>query len=89
MSDGKHRSAESEGDQLLLAGGLLTIRQASEFLQLSRSTLYELMNRGELPFVRIRTARRIPRAALVALAARELQGGHRMSARGVTPGAEG
>ena len=61
----------------LVADGLLTVNQASTFLSISRSTLYALMDGGELPFVKIRRSRRIPRQALVELAARGLRGGVR------------
>lgn len=44
--------------------GLATIEEACQFLNLSRSTLYHLMNAGRLSFVSIGRARRIPRSAL-------------------------
>ena len=59
----------------LVDDGLMTIRQAGEWLQLSRSRLYELMDDGSLPSVRIGRSRRIPRIALVNLAERGLHGG--------------
>ncbi len=58
-----------------VAEGLLTIREASAFLRLSRSSLYALMDRGELRFVKIGRSRRIPRRAVIALAACGLRGG--------------
>ena len=61
----------------LVADGLVTVREAAGFLRLSRSTVYALMDRGELPFVKLGRSRRIPRRALVELAARELRGGTR------------
>lgn len=39
---------------------LLTVHQACERLNISRTTLYELMNAGELESVSIGRARRIP-----------------------------
>ncbi len=57
----------------LVADGLMTVAQASAFLRLGRSRVYELMGSGELPSVRIGRSRRIPRRALIDLAARELQ----------------
>ena len=45
-----------------------------EFFRISRSTVYKLMELGELPWVKIGRARRIPRAALLALAARSVVG---------------
>jgi excisionase family DNA binding protein len=53
------KSAESVTEQ-----GLSTIRQAEQFLASSRSTIYALMDRGELPYVKIGKSRRIPSKAL-------------------------
>jgi excisionase family DNA binding protein len=44
---------------------LLRIPEAAARLGLGRSTLYEMIQRGEIPVVRIGTAVRIPAAALV------------------------
>ncbi|MEX0717798.1 MAG: helix-turn-helix domain-containing protein [Planctomycetaceae bacterium] len=43
---------------------LLTVREAADRLALGRSTLYNLMDRGALPYVKIGRARRIPPQAL-------------------------
>ena len=59
----------------LVEDGLVTVAEAAAFLRLSRSNLYTLMERGELPFVKLGRSRRIPRRALVELAARGLRGG--------------
>lgn len=56
----------------LVADGLLNVRQAAAFLGISRSKLNSLMERGELPYVKLGAARRIPKRALIALAARSL-----------------
>ena len=61
----------------LVADGLLTVREAAAFLRISRSTLYVLMDHGELPFLKLGKSRRIPRRAVIELAARELRGGVR------------
>ena len=45
----------------LCEDGLLTVADAARFLGLARSTLYVLMERGELSFVKLGRARRIPR----------------------------
>ena len=61
----------------LVADGLLTVSDAAGFLKVSRSRVYELMDRGELAFAKIGRSRRIPRRAVVELAARSLQGGRK------------
>jgi excisionase family DNA binding protein len=54
--------------------GLATLPEAMSFLQVSRSTLYELMDRRLLDFVKVGRARRIPRRSLREFAAEHLQG---------------
>jgi len=63
----------------LVADGLFTVAEAASFLRLSRSNLYVLMERGELRFVKIGRSRRIPRRAVIALAARGLSGDARVT----------
>jgi len=58
----------------LVQDGLMTIREAVAFLRLGRSTLYELMERGDLPYACIGARRLIPRRALIDLAASHLRG---------------
>lgn len=53
----------------LLADGLVDVKEAAEFLRISRSTVYTLMDAGKLGYVKIGAARRIPKRALVDLAA--------------------
>jgi excisionase family DNA binding protein len=60
--------------QDLAADGLASLREAGRFLSVSRTTLYELMNDGALPYCKIRGARRIPWAALKAFAAESIVG---------------
>ncbi len=67
----------SDPDLGLVGEGLLRVGEASRLLGLARSTLYQLMGRGELPYVKIGRARRIPRRAVLTLAARSLVGGSR------------
>ena len=55
--------------------GLMRVPEAALFLGLSRASVYQLMERGELPWVKLGRARRIPRRAVVGLAARRLTGG--------------
>lgn len=59
-----------------LTDGCLTIAQATRFSGLSRSTLYEAMDRGELPFVKIGRRRLLPRLSLVRWLGRGLHGGN-------------
>ena len=65
----------TETAEVLVGDGLVTVLQAAAFLSLSRSTIYSMMDRGELPFVKLGQSRRIPKHSLVQLAARELRGG--------------
>ncbi len=58
----------------LVRDGLVTIEWAMEFLDISRASLYRLINEGALPTVKLACARRIPRRALVRLAASHLIG---------------
>ncbi|WP_216361427.1 helix-turn-helix domain-containing protein [Candidatus Chloroploca asiatica] len=53
---------------------LVRVEEAARILSLSRSTIYEMMDAGELPSVRRGTARRIPVAALRAWVARQTGG---------------
>jgi len=53
----------------LVADGLMRVAAVAEFLSLSRAAVYQLMGRGELPFVKIGRSRRVPRRALVEFAA--------------------
>src|SRR5690606_24404940 len=48
----------------LVREGCMTIQEAALFSGVGRSFLYEAMKRGELPYVKIGSARRIPKRAL-------------------------
>jgi len=65
----------TDSDAALVEDGLMTVREAERFLHLSRSTIYLFMDRGELAFVKLGRSRRIPRLAVIELAARELRDG--------------
>ncbi len=65
----------TDSKEKLVVDGLVRLAEAQKFTSLSRSKLYALMQRGELPYVQLGRARRIPRRALVELAARHLIGG--------------
>ena len=67
-----------EEKTLLVQDGLAPVTEAQKFTSLSRSTLYQLMASGQLVFVRLGRSRRIPRRALVDLAASNLRGGWRV-----------
>lgn len=68
----------------LISEGLVNITEATAFLRLSRSAVYALMEKGELPYVTLGRTRRIPRRALEQLAASHLKGGWAL-AQGATP----
>jgi excisionase family DNA binding protein len=51
---------------------LVRVEEAARILSLSRSTIYEMMDAGELPSIRRGTARRIPVAALHAWVNRQI-----------------
>jgi excisionase family DNA binding protein len=55
--------------------GLASIRQGEQFLAVSRSTLYALMDQGKLPYAKIGKSRRIPWKALREFVQRCLVGG--------------
>ena len=54
--------------------GLMRIAEVARFYGVSRAKVYQLMDRGELAWVKLGRARRIPRRAVVELAARRLIG---------------
>lgn len=70
-----NRGADERGD--LMGDGLLSIAEAAAFLKLSRAKVYSLMDQGRLVFVKLDRTRRIPKRAVVNLAAEHLQGGWR------------
>jgi excisionase family DNA binding protein len=53
----------------LVADGLATVEEAARFLSVGRSTLYGLMDAGNLPHCKIGRSRRIPWQAVRRLAA--------------------
>jgi len=56
-------------NESIVQDGLVTIETAMEFLDISRASLYRLINDGTLPTVKLIGARRIPRRSLIDLAA--------------------
>jgi excisionase family DNA binding protein len=53
---------------------LVRVEEAARMLSLSRSTIYEMLDSGELPSVRRGVARRIPMTALRAWVAQQTEG---------------
>jgi len=64
---------QSERGQVIAEPLLLRVEEAARMLSLSRTTVYELMESGQLPSIKCGTARRIPRAALDEWIAQQLQ----------------
>ena len=60
----------------LVEDGLVSLTNAMAFLSIGRSTLYELMDKGILPYAKIGRSRRIPKRALIQLAQATLKGGN-------------
>ncbi len=58
----------------MVADGLVNVVEAAKFLGLSRSKIYQMMDRQELRYAKLGKNRRIPRAALLELAARSMVG---------------
>jgi excisionase family DNA binding protein len=56
----------------MIGAGLQRVSQAAQFLGISRSKIYELMNEGRLPYVLIGRSRRVPIMAVQALALENL-----------------
>jgi excisionase family DNA binding protein len=52
--------------------GLMRVDEASQYLAVCRSKIYQLMDSGQLRFVKIGRSRRIPRDALVELVRQNL-----------------
>ena len=55
--------------------GLVSVAEAARYLGLARSTLYGLMETGQLPYAKFGRARRIPHRAIVTLAESAMRGG--------------
>jgi excisionase family DNA binding protein len=59
----------------LVADGLQRVTEAASFLGISRSHVYQLMDSGVLPYVKLGRSRRVPRRAVLQLAASRLVNG--------------
>jgi|LSQX01.2.fsa_nt_gb excisionase family DNA binding protein len=55
--------------------GLCDVKEACEFLGLKKSSVYNLMSKGRLPFVFLGCSRRIPRVALTSFTEQALEKG--------------
>jgi excisionase family DNA binding protein len=66
---------DSNATGSLFDDGLITVPEASKFLGISKSKLYEMMDAGELRYAKFGKARRIPKRALIELAQASLRGG--------------
>ena len=66
-------------NEVLVNSGLVTVKEASSFLSLSRAMIYKLMETGQLRYVKIGRSRRIPRLALTNLASDGLMGGWKLT----------
>jgi excisionase family DNA binding protein len=66
-------TAEKPQEQQLIEPLLVRVEEAARILSLSHSTIYEMMDSGELPSVRRGAARRIPVAALREWVARQYE----------------
>lgn len=71
-------------EQGIFEDGLVSVTAAAVFLGLGKSKLYELMDAGELPYVKLGKARRIPKRALIELARANLRGGWKVLDGGAT-----
>jgi excisionase family DNA binding protein len=56
-------------------GQLLNLRQAADRLSVSIPTLYRLFESGELAWVKLGKARRVPLSSVLALVVRNTRGG--------------
>lgn len=63
----------------IVKDGLVTVLDAAKFLSSSRSTLYNIMEAGELQYVKIGKSRRIPKNALLELARVNITGGWKIA----------
>ena len=75
MPDPAEKPVRLDERLAIVAEGLLTIAETGTFLRLSRASVYNLLDRGELAFVKVGRARRIPKRAVLELAAQALEGG--------------
>jgi len=66
------RHSKSDRSRELCASGLMRPAEAAAFLGVSRSLIYDLMASGDIPYVRVRSDRRVPRTALIEYASKRI-----------------
>ena len=76
QTHGRERTLADSAE--LVADGLLSVKACALFLGVSRSTVYQMMDAGLLCYAKLGRSRRIPKRAIIELAARELRGGKRL-----------
>ena len=62
----------SERNTELASEGVVTIDEAKTFLKIGRATLYRMLDEGQLPSVKIRGRRMIPKRAAVEMISSQL-----------------
>jgi len=60
-------SEKHTGTELESRGRLCKVKEVSGYLAISRSAVYELMERGALAYVKLGRSRRVPMSAVLAL----------------------
>lgn len=69
LADQVQAPAPSPSDDSIWSDGVISVTKAPEFCGVCKRQLWELMDRGELPWTKPARDRLIPRKALVALLA--------------------
>ncbi len=65
-------AATEDPRERLVTDGVVNVEEARRFLNCSRTTLYTLMDSGELDYLKFGRNRRIPRRALIEFATSRL-----------------
>jgi excisionase family DNA binding protein len=66
-------TATKSKNQKIISQGLMTLDEVADFLSLTRQSVYNMIERGDLPSLKLGAARRIPRSALFALVERKMR----------------
>ncbi len=70
----KAAQIENDGHESIIDAGFADVNEAAAFLSMARSSIYKLMDAGELTYAKFGKSRRIPWTALKAYAERCLVG---------------